>query len=74
MFKMERMETYFGQHPIYAFTTGLTTLFTNFIKDFNPFLQFFIGIGSFFIILLTIEAKLKERKHGRKKTRTDTNG
>lgn len=60
---MDRLETYLGTHPYYAIISGFTSVLTAFIYIINPILQFMIGIGSFIIIILTIESKIKDIKN-----------
>lgn len=59
---MEKLETYFGNNPIYAIISGTAGILSNFIDAINPIVQFMIGVGSLVVIGLTIEAKIKERK------------
>ena len=60
---MERIETYLGQNPILALMSGFTSIFSSITDVINPLINIFIGIGSLVVIILTIEAKIKERKN-----------
>ena len=60
---MENVETYFGNNPILAIVSGISSLVISFIDALNPILQTLTLIGSFIIIVLTIESKIKDIKN-----------
>lgn len=64
---MERIETYLGQNPILALMSGFTSILSSITDVINPLINTFIGIGSLVVIILTIEAKIKERKNEKSK-------
>ena len=64
---MENVETYLGQHPILAVISGISSFVIGLFDFLNPILQTLTLIGSLFIIILTIESKLKERNEKGKK-------
>lgn len=64
---MERIESYLSQNPTISITSGFTSLLTGILGIFTPIVQTLIAIGSLIIIVLTIEAKLKERNEKTKK-------
>lgn len=64
---MERIESYLSQNPTISITSGFTSLLTGILGVFTPIVQTLIAIGSLIIIVLTIEAKLKERNEKTKK-------
>ena len=66
---MERIETYLGQNPILALISGFTSIFSSITDVINPLINTFIGIGSLVVIILTIEAKIKERKNEKGKNK-----
>ena len=66
---MERIETYLGQNPILSLISGFTSIFSSITDVINPLINTFIGIGSLVVIILTIEAKIKERKNEKGKNR-----
>ena len=66
---MERIETYLGQNPILALMSGFTSILSSITDVINPLINTFIGIGSLVVIILTIEAKIKERKNEKGKKR-----
>ena len=66
---MERIETYLGQNPILALISGFTSILSSITDVINPLINTFIGIGSLVVIILTIEAKIKERKNEKGKKR-----
>jgi len=67
MSSMERIESYLSQNPTISITSGFTSLLTGILGIFTPIVQTLIAIGSLIIIVLTIEAKLKERNEKTKK-------
>ncbi len=66
---MEKIETYLGQNPILAIVSGATSILSSLTESLNPIVNLLIAIGSLIVILLTIEAKLKERKNEKGKKR-----
>lgn len=60
---MDRLETYFGQNPLFAIVSGASSLVVSLIDSLNPILQTLTMIGSFIIIVLTIESKIKDIKN-----------
>lgn len=60
---MDRLETYFGQNPLFAIVSGASSLVVSLIDSLNPILQTLTLIGSFIIIVLTIESKIKDIKN-----------
>ena len=60
---MDNIETFFGQNPILAIVSGISSLVISFIDTLNPILQTLTLIGSFIIIILTIESKIKDIKN-----------
>jgi len=66
---MEKIETYLGQNPILAIVSGATSILYSLTESLNPIVNLLIAIGSLIVILLTIEAKLKERKNEKGKNR-----
>ena len=67
MSSIERIESYLSQNPTISITSGFTSLLTGILGIFTPIVQTLIAIGSLIIIVLTIEAKLKERNEKTKK-------
>jgi len=64
---MSHSETILAQHPYIAIFTSFFGFLTPFITGIIPVLQFIVLLLSLWLTVLTIEAKLKERKHKRKK-------
>ena len=60
---IEKVEAYLSNNPTISITSGVTSILTGMLGVFTPIIQTLIAIGSLIIILLTIEAKLKERKN-----------
>lgn len=66
---IEKVEAYLSNNPTISITSGFTSILTGMLGVFTPIIQTLIAIGSLIIILLTIEAKIKERKNEKGKNR-----
>jgi len=64
---MSHTETILAQHPYLAILTSIFGFFMPFITTMIPVLQIIVLVLSIWLTVLTIEAKLKERKHKRRK-------
>jgi len=64
---MSHSETILAQHPYIGIFSGVLGFVTPFIPTIIPILQVIVLLLSIWVTVLTIEAKLKERKHKRRK-------
>ena len=60
--QMSTSETVFANHPSIGFIASIMGILTPFITSILPVFQLLLVTGSLIICLLTIEAKVKERK------------